>query len=125
MKIYKKSKKLIIELEFFQDSYDAIGEKISSMVPNVIGVIAGERCTISQLIDLGYKDDVQEGSELIVWSDCANEDDKKEFRNLCSDLVIGVWEHTICAYCGNVIYGCHFWGKKGAMCQDCEAKGLE
>ena len=125
MKITKNKKELVIRIPLYQDSYDAIGEKISSMLPNVIGVIAGERCTISQLIDLGYKDDVQEGSELIVWSDFAEENDKEDFRKLCSDLGVAVWEHTICDYCGKVIYGCHFWGNKGAMCQDCESKSLE
>ena len=125
MKITKNNKDLVIKIPLYQDSYDAIGEKISSMVPNIIGVIAGERCTISQLIDLGYKDDVQEGSELIVWNDFSTGKDIEEFKKLCKELGIGVWEHTICAYCGKVIYGCHFWKKKGAMCQDCEAKGLE
>ena len=90
-----------------------------------MGVIAGERCTISQLIDLGYKDDVQEGSELIVWNDFSTGKDIEEFKKLCKELDIEVWEHTICAYCGKVIYGCHFWGIKGAMCQDCESKSLE
>ena len=124
MKITKNKKDLIIKIPLKQDSYDYAGTKICK-VPNIIGVVAGERCTISQLIDLGYKDDVQEGSELIVWNDFSTGKDIEEFKKLCKELGIGVWEHTICAYCGKVIYGCHFWGNKGAMCQDCEAKGLE
>ena len=125
MKITKNKKDLVIKIPLYQDSYDAFGEKISSMIPNIIGVIAGERCTISHLIDLGYKGDVQEGMEIIVWSDYATKKEIEEFKKLCNDLEIDVWEHTICAYCGKVIYGCHFWGDKGAMCQDCEAKSLE
>ena len=39
------------------------------------------------------------------------EKDIEEFKKLCKELDIEVWEHTICAYCGKVIYGCHFWGK--------------
>ena len=124
MKITKTKTDLVIKIPLYQDSYDAIGEKIGQ-VPNVVGIIAGEKCTISQLIDLGYKDDVQEGMEIVIWSNYAEEDDKKEFKKLCKELGIGVWEYPVCAYCGNVIYGCHFWGKKGAMCQDCESKGLE
>ena len=124
MKITKNKKDLVIKIPLYQDSYDAFGEKICK-VPNIVGVVAGERCTISQLIDLGYKDDVQEGSELIVWNDFSTGKDIEEFKKLCKELDIEVWEHTICAYCGKVIYGCHFWGNKGAMCQDCEAKGLE
>jgi hypothetical protein len=124
MKITKTNKDLVIKIPLYQNSYDAIGQKIGQ-VSNIVGVIAGERCTISQLIDLGYKDDVQEGMEIVIWSNYAEEDDKKEFKKLCKELGIPVWEHPICAYCGKVIYGCHFWGNKGAMCQDCEAKGLE
>lgn len=125
MKITKNKKDLIIKIPLYQDSYDAIGEKISSKVPNIVGVVAGERCTISHLIDLGYKDDVQEGMEIVIWSDDATKKDIEEFRKLCNDLEIDVWEHAICAYCGKVIYGCYFWGDKGAMCQDCESKSLE
>lgn len=124
MKITKNKKDLIIKIPLKQDSYDYAGTKICK-VPNIIGVVAGERCTISQLIDLGYKGDVQEGSELIVWNDFSTGKDIEEFKKLCKELDIEVWEHTICAYCGKVIYGCHFWGNKGAMCQDCESKSLE
>ena len=125
MKITKNKKDLIIKIPLYQDSYDAIGEKISSKAPNIVGVVAGERCTISHLIDLGYKGDVQEGMEIVIWSDDATKKEIEEFKKLCNDLEIDVWEHAICAYCGKVIYGCYFWGDKGAMCQDCEAKGLE
>lgn len=124
MKITKTNKDLVIKIPLYQNSYDAIGQKIGQ-VSNIVGVIAGEKCTISQLIDLGYKDDVQEGQEILIYTDYAEEKDKEEFRNLCQELGIPVWEHPICAYCGKVIYGCHFWGEKGAMCQDCEAKSLE
>ncbi len=124
MKIYKKGKKLIIELEFFQNSYDAIGQKIGQ-VSNIVGVIAGERCTISQLIDLGYKDDVQEGQEILIYNDYAEEEDKEDFKILCEELGIPVWEHPICAYCGNVLYGSFLWGDKGNMCNECSLKGLE
>jgi len=124
MKITKTNKDLVIKIPLYQNSYDAIGQKIGQ-VSNIVGVIAGERCTISQLIDLGYKDDVQEGQEILIYNDYAEEEDKEDFKILCEELGIPVWEHPICAYCGKVIYGCHFWGNKGAMCQDCEAKGLE
>ena len=124
MKITKNKKDLVIKIPLKQDSYDCAGTKICE-VPNIVGVVAGERCTISHLIDLGYKGDVQEGMEIVIWSDDATKKDIEEFRKLCNDLEIDVWEHTICAYCGKVIYGCHFWGDKGAMCQDCESKSLE
>ncbi len=124
MKITKNKKDLVIKIPLYQNSYDAIGQKIGQ-VSNIVGVIAGERCTISHVIDLGYKDDVQEGMDIVIWSDYATKKDIEEFKKLCKELDIEVWEHTICAYCGKVIYGCHFWGDKGAMCQDCESKSLE
>ncbi len=124
MKITKNKKDLVIKIPLKQDSYDAIGQKIGQ-VPNIVGVVAGERCTISHLIDLGYKGDVQEGMEIVIWSDYATKKDIEEFKKLCKELEIDVWEHAICAYCGKVIYGCYFWEDKGAMCQDCESKSLE
>ena len=105
MKITKNKKDLIIKIPLYQDSYDYAGTKICK-VPNIVGVVAGERCTISHLIDLGYKGDVQEGMEIVIWSDDATKKDIEEFRKLCNDLEIDVWEHAICAYCGKVIYGC-------------------
>lgn len=125
MKITKTKTDLVIKIPLYQDSYDYVGTKISSMIPNVIGVIAGERCTISQLIDLGYKDDVQEGQEILIYSNYTEEEDREEFRNLCEELGIPVWEHPICAYCGSVLYGSFLWGKKGNMCNECSLKGLE
>jgi len=124
MKITKTNKDLVIKIPLYQNSYDAIGQKIGQ-VSNIVGVIAGERCTISQLIDLGYKDDVQEGQEILIYNDYAEEEDKEDFKILCEELGIPVWEHPICAYCGSVLYGSFLWGKKGNMCNECESKGLK
>ena len=124
MKITKNNKDLVIKIPLYQDSYDAIGQKIGQ-VPNIVGVIAGEKCTISQLIDLGYKDDVQEGQEILIYNDYTEEEDREDFRNLCEELGIPLWEHPICAYCGSVLYGSFLWGKKGAMCNECSLKGLK
>ena len=124
MKITKTNKDLVIKIPLYQNSYDAIGQKIGQ-VSNIVGVIAGEKCTISQLIDLGYKDDVQEGQEILIYNDYAEEEDKEVFRNLCEELGIPVWEHPICAYCGSVLYGSFLWGDKGNMCNECSLKGLK
>ena len=124
MKITKNNKDLVIKIPLYQNSYDAIGQKIGQ-VSNIVGVIAGEKCTISQLIDLGYKDDVQEGQEILIYNDYTEEEDREDFRNLCEELGIPLWEHPICAYCGSVLYGSFLWGKKGNMCNECSLKGLE
>jgi tRNA(Ile2) C34 agmatinyltransferase TiaS len=121
-KITKTKTELVIKIPLLQDSYDCTGEKIGQ-VHNVVGIIAGDRCTISQLIDLGYKDDVQEGQEIFIYSEY--EEDKKEFEKLCIELGIPIWEHPICAYCGKVLYGSFLWGKKGNLCEECSLKGLK
>jgi hypothetical protein len=52
MKIYKKDNKIIVELDFYQhccNPYDSKEEK--ELTHNLIGVIEGDDCNISHLID--------------------------------------------------------------------------
>jgi hypothetical protein len=51
--------------------------------------------------------------------------EKEEFKKLCSDLGLNIYEYPVCAYCGEVIYGSFLWGKKGNMCDECSVKGLK
>jgi len=117
MKIYKRQNKVICELDFWQhknNCYDPEEEK--ELTHNLIGIIAGDECSISQLNDLSYKDDQQEGMPIIqTWME------KDEFRKLCQELGIDCWEHPICSKCGKVIYGCFTGNKKyDKLCFDCE-----
>ena len=121
MKIYKNDNKVIVELDFWQfknNPYDAEEEKEETH--NLIGVIAGEEMTISQLNDLSYKDSSQEGAPLVYWHD-----GKDKFIKLCKEIGIGIWEHEICAYCRKPIYGVFTMGDKGNQCFGCELKDDE
>src|SRR3990167_3829788 len=114
----KNGEKIIIELDFFQNKnnpYDKNEEK--ELTHNLIGVIAGEELTISQLNDLSYKDSQQEGQPLIHFYG-----NKTEFVRLCKKLAIAIWEHELCVCCKKPVYGACSLGDKGVKCFDCEQK---
>ena len=111
----KDRKTLTLTLPLWQNSYDAIDELIGQ-VPALVGIIAGQEYTISHLIDLGYKDDIQEGSPVIYF------DSREELEAACELAGLSIWEHPICAYCGKVIRGSFTYSEKGNMCWDCEFK---
>jgi len=116
MKIKRKKDKIIVELDMWQDSYDAIGQLIGQ-VPNLIGVIAGDEQGIAQVNDLGYKGDQQVGGFII---NTYFERDK--FIKLCEELEIDCEIYPLCAYCNEPLLGCLTVGDKGYMCLDCEEK---
>ena len=114
MKITKQNNNLVLTIPLWQKSYDAVDQYIGK-VPNLIGV-AGKEFSISWLIDLGYKGVQQEGMPVIMFND------KEELETACKDLGLDIWEHSICDYCHNTIYGSFTLGKKGIMCFSCELK---
>lgn len=107
------SNELVIRIPLTQKSYDAVDEYIGD-VPNVIGVISGNDYSISQLIDLGYKGDQQEGMPLVMF------ESEEKLRTICRVFNIDVWQHEICAYCKRGIYGSFRIGDKGSQCYNCE-----
>lgn len=111
MKIVKEGSDLVLRLPLWQKSYDAVGELIGD-VPNLIGVVAGHEFSLSQLIDLGYKDDQQEGGPYIMF------DDEKSLREKCKEFGIEVWEYQTCAVCGKALRGTYTYGYNGAECLD-------
>lgn len=115
-KIYEKKGMLVMEVPLWQSSYDAIGEFIGH-VPNLIGIVAGHKCSISQLIDLAYKAEQQEGGEIINF-----DYDEVGLRKVCKELGISIWNHDICEYCGQPVRGSCTWGDEGLMCDDCDLK---
>ena len=123
MKISKDKDNLIIKIPLRQNSYDAV-DNLIGQVPNVVGVIVEkiDGCEnfeqgIYQLNDLGYKDDIQLGMPLIK---TYFEDD--EFRKLCKELKIDIWEYPACVECRNPLWGSFTLGDKGNICLDCEHK---
>ena len=115
MEIRKEKDKIIVELSFYQhrnNMYDENEEK--QLTQNLIGIIAGDDFTISQLNDLSYKDTQQEGPPLIHFYKS-----KDEFIKLCGELNIEVWEHEICVKCKKTIYGACSWDN-GSVCFGCD-----
>lgn len=88
---------------YMEDS--ALGE-----TANLIGVIAAGEYSISQLNDLSYKGDQQEGSPIIMF------DDREELERVCKELDIDIWEHPVCSVCKKALRGMHTWGDNGPEC---------
>lgn len=120
MKIYKKNDKVIVELDSLQvenNHYNDMAGIKNGMTDNLVGVIAGDDMTISQLIDLSYKGDQQEGQPLVHYYG-----EKEDFIKLCGELNIGIIEHWICRDCGKPIYGSARMKGDGFQCFGCELK---
>lgn len=119
MKIYKKKDKIICELDYWQhksNCYDPEEER--ELTLNLIGVIEGDNCSISHLIDLSYKGDQQIGMPIIQ-----TDMEKDEFRKICEELKIDCYEYPICQMCGKVIYGCFTMNEKyDTLCDECDKK---
>jgi signal recognition particle subunit SEC65 len=120
MKIYKKDNKCMVELDLLQKSYDAIGEEIGD-VPNLIGNIIERKegiseYTINNLIDLGYKGDLQIGTPIIYL------DSREELEEACRELGINIDETPMCAYCDSPLFGSFTISDKGYQCYNCEQK---
>lgn len=115
MKITKENNELVLRIPLQQESYDAANELIGN-VPNLVGVVAGSDYSISWLIDLGYKDDIQEGMPVIMFYS------EEELREECKKLDLDVWEMPECAYCERPIRGSFGLGDKGNKCYDCQEK---
>ena len=113
MNIKREGKELVLRLPLEQANYDAADEYIGE-VDNLVGVIAGDDFSISQLCALGYKDDIQEGMPIIMF------DSKEELEKTCKELGLQIWEHPLCAYCKKAIRGCFALGSLGNMCYNCE-----
>ena len=116
MKITKEGDDLVLRIPLSQKSYDACGD-YSFDTANLIGVIAGNECSISQLIDLGYKGDQQEGGAIINF-----DGDPEGLKKVCKELDIDIWEHPICTYpgCKRVLRGCMGYGDNGVQCTNHE-----
>lgn len=114
MKITKENNDMVIRIPLFQKMIDVYGDGDLGETNNLIGIVAGNEYSISQLIDLAYKDDQQEGNPILMF------DTEEELREICKEFDLDVWVHPICAYCKLVIRGSYTSGEKGDMCRDCE-----
>ena len=117
MKIKKDKDNLIITIPLKQKISNCyMDDKDLYDTDNLIGVIAGNDYSISQLIDLNYKDSQQEGCPIIMF------DDEEELREACKLADIDIWEHELCSECGKALRSSFTYGDKGPLCFDCEHK---
>lgn len=121
MEITTTKKDLVITIPLWQKSYDAADQLIGN-VSNVIGCIEGGKFGFIQVIDLGYKGSFDYGDFIIELS---GQMDIKDFKKICKDNDIYLYEYPLCAYCGGAIFGCFTLGDKGNMCSECEYKKEE
>lgn len=117
MKITRENDELVVRIPLKQNQYnhyesdDAVG-----VTDNLIGVIAGQEYSLSQLIDLSYKDDQQEGSPILCF------DSREELEKVCDENKIQIWRHPVCTHesCHRALRGTFTYGDKGVEC--CEHK---
>ena len=91
MKIEKVGDEIIVHIPYYQTGKYTYGEG-TYKVPSCIGIISKDEITINYLIYLDYKDENQIGSPIIHWCIDPNEKDIEEFRKLCSQLNLDVWD---------------------------------
>ncbi len=114
MRITKENEEMVLRVPLWQKWQDAIGQDMGQVM-NLVGVVAAQEYCISQAIALGYKDDVQEGSPIVMF------DTEEELREACKTLGLEIWEHPTCAYCKKAIRGMFGYGDKGNRCINCES----
>ena len=123
--ITQNKKNLVITIPKWQKSFnhymasDDNPEGYCGEVSNFIGCINGDKFGFVQVIDLAYKGDTQYGGFIVELSEGMG---VEEFRQICQELEIYIYEYPLCAYCGKVIYGCFTISDKGNQCSKCEAE---
>ena len=93
MKIIKENKEAVFKIPLWQKQSNLyMDDKDLGETHNLIGVIArgkdNDIYSISQLIDLNYKDDQQEGMPIIMFYD------EEELKDACKILGISIWERV-------------------------------
>ena len=100
MKITTENNQLVIRIPLKQDRYDYFGDKVGNC-DNIIGIICGDEIGFAYQIDMSYKDKAPQWTDIFLkyWN---GED---EFRTLCKQLKIDIYEYPLCSKCNNPIYG--------------------
>lgn len=115
MKIETNKDELIVRIPRYQTRNNPYDEK-EGLTDNLMGVITHEKgfvdYTISQLIDLSYKGDQQEGMPILHL-------EKDEWEAVVQELNLTTIEHPECVKCGKTVYGAYSWDN-GEVCFECE-----
>jgi len=100
MNIHREGEELVVRIPIWQDCYGALYTKVGR-VHNIMGVVAGDEYSISQMIDMTYKGKApQEGMSIV------NFNSEKELREVCKEAGLEVWEASMCFRCNKRIWGC-------------------
>jgi len=115
MNIKKENNELVVRIPLKQKINNPyMDDNDLAETDNLVGIIAGNEYSLSQLIDLNYKDDQQEGSPILIF------DDREELEKVCKDFGISIWELPICGTCKKAIRGTFTINKQGSLCYNCE-----
>ena len=115
MNIEQEGDNLVVRIPLKTTEVNPYDEKeVAYVVPNLVGIVAGNEFTLSYLLHLLYKGSVQEGSPILYF------DTREELEEACKKFGIEVWVHPVCSVCGDVIRGSFSWNEKGGVCVDCE-----
>jgi len=90
MNIKKENNCLVLRLPLSQKENNCyMDNEDLREVPNLIGVVDNQKREyfISQLCDLSYKDDQQEGIPYIVLTD------ENEVKEICKEFDLDIWYH--------------------------------
>jgi len=115
MNITRDGGDLVVRIPLKQNQYNYyMGDDAVGVTDNLIGVCAGNEFTLSQLIDLSYKDDQQEGSPYIYF------DTEEELVEICKKYDISIWKHPTCTFkgCGKVLRDVVTYGDSGTECAE-------
>ena len=120
MNIKKENNELVVRIPLKQKINNPyIDEKDLTETDNLVGIIAGNEYSLSQLIDLDYKGSQQEGSPILIF------DDREELEKVCKDFEIAIWEHPLCETCGKAIRGAFTVNGQGNLCYNCERDEMQ
>lgn len=121
MNITRENDKLVLRIPLKQNMYNPyMGDDSVGMCDNLVGIIAGSKYSLSQLIDMDYKDKgPQEGSPYIMF------DTEEGLLETCKMFDIQVWRHSVCTFpkCGKVLRGVMTMGDNGVECCEHEKGG--
>lgn len=100
MEIAKSGDEIIVKIKLETEEFDTYTNDSLGMYPNVVGVLASVFDQgIYTLNHLTYKDSTQLGSRIITTFL-----EPAEFRELCKELTIDVWEYPTCCLCYKTLW---------------------
>jgi len=116
MKITTENGFLVIRVPLKQDIFNPYSDSVEGQIDNCVGVISGDKLGIANYIDMSYKDKAPQLTPnfLNFWGDV------EEFKALCKQLKIDIYEYPVCSKCHKPMYGSFTWKDGGEVCFECD-----